>query len=102
MTSAIEEKQHAIADICRKYGVKRLDLFGSAARSDSHSEPNDVDFFYEFEATHALCLADRFFGLIEDLETLLGKDVDLVSANDAVNPYFLQVANQHRIALYAA
>jgi len=33
---------------------------------------------------------------------LLGIKVDLVSAPDATNPYFLQVANRHRLTLYAA
>jgi predicted nucleotidyltransferase len=49
-----------------------------------------------------LDLADRFFGLKEDLQRLLGVDVDLVSAPDVKNPYFLQVANRHRQTLYAA
>jgi len=47
-------------------------------------------------------LADRFFGLKEDLERLLAAQVDLVSAADVTNPYFLQVANRHRQTLYAA
>ena len=51
---------------------------------------------------HRLGIADRFFDLKDALEALLGYKVDLVSALDAKNPYFLQVANRHRQTLYAA
>jgi predicted nucleotidyltransferase len=102
MVPLLEQHRPAIESLCRKYGVKRLDLFGSAAAADTF-EParSDVDFFYEFDDNDA-GLADRFFGLSEDLQRLLGRPVDLVSAADAKNPYFLQVANRHRVTLYAA
>ncbi len=60
-----------------------------------------MDFFYEFDADPEH-LADRYFGLSEELSALLGRPVDLVSSADVRNPYFLQVANRHRVALYAA
>lgn len=102
MIELIERHREGIAALCRKYGVKRLELFGSAARGDFDPAHSDVDFFYEFDPTDNAGLADRFFALKEDLERLLGTRVELVSAKDATNPYFLQVANQHRTTLYAA
>jgi hypothetical protein len=57
--------------------------------------------FQEFDAD-PVALADRFFALMEDLEKLLKHPVDLVSGQDDVNPYFLEVANRYRITLYAA
>lgn len=101
MPPLIEQHRHEIEALCRKYGVKRLDLFGSAARGDFDPATSDVDFFYVFDDNRA-DLADRFFGLLEDLEMLLGRHVDLVSAVDAKNPYFLDSANEHRLTLYAA
>lgn len=82
--------------------MRRLELFGSAASGDFNALTSDVDFFYEFNPTQANDYADRFFGLQEALESLLGRKVDLVSAKDARNPYFLEVANRHRQTLYAA
>ena len=102
MIALIERHREQIAALCRRYGVRRLELFGSAARGEFNSDTSDVDFFYEFEATQANDYADRFFGLMEDLESLLGHKVDLVSAKDVHNPYFLEVANRHRQTLYAA
>ena len=102
MIDLIEQHREQIAELCRKYGVKRLELFGSAASGNFDPAVSDVDLFYEFDPADAGNLADRFFGLLEDLESLLGRKVDLVSAKDAKNPYFLEVANRNRMTLYAA
>lgn len=101
MVEVLEQHRREIAAICSKYGVKKLESFGSAVRGDFDPAHSDVDFFYEFDG-NSVGLADRFFGLLEDLELLLGRKVDLVSTRDVRNPYFLQVANQHRVTLYAA
>jgi hypothetical protein len=102
MIELIEQHRPEIDRLCQQYGVKRLDLFGSAAGDKFDPGRSDVDFFYEFDTEDQIGLADRFFGLKKDLEKLLGANVDLVSAADATNPYFLQVANQNRTTLYAA
>ncbi len=102
MIALIEQHRDQIAALCRRYGVHRLELFGSAASERFDPSTSDVDFFYEFNPTEADDYADRFFGLLEALELLLGRKVDLVSAKDARNPYFLEVANRHRQTLYAA
>jgi uncharacterized protein len=97
----ITQHREQIAALCRKYGVRKLELFGSAAREDFDAFQSDLDFFFEFDADPT-ALANRFFGLAEDLQQLLGRRVELVSSQDVHNPYFLQVANQHRVTLYAA
>ncbi len=101
MIKSLEQHRQEIAELCRRYGVRKLEIFGSAAAGDFNPVDSDIDFFYEFDADPT-ALADRFFGLAEDLEKLLGRKVDLVSSQDVRNPYFLQVANQHRVTLYAA
>ena len=101
MIDLISQHREQIAALCRKYGVRKLELFGSAAREDFDVADSDLDFFFEFDADPT-ALANRLFGLAEDLQELLGRRVDLVSSQDAHNPYFLQVANQHRVTLYAA
>jgi predicted nucleotidyltransferase len=102
MVPLIEQHLSEIAALCRKYRVKRLELFGSAASGKFDAVKSDVDFFYEFPEEDDEDLADRYFGIIEDLEALLGRKIDMVSALDAKNPYFLQVANRSRVTLYAA
>jgi hypothetical protein len=46
MLKLIEEHRVEIAGLCRKHGVKRLELFGSAARGDFDPGRSDVDFFF--------------------------------------------------------
>src|SRR4051794_15696573 len=102
MIEVIDKHRGEIESLCRKHGLKRLDLFGSAARGDFDPSRSDFDFFFEFLSDDWKGSADRFFGLQEDLEKLLNAKVELISAKDATNPYFLQVANRNRITLYAA
>lgn len=101
MLPLIEQHRQEIESLCRKYGIKRLDLFGSAANGEFNPSTSDLDFFYEFndDKSH---LADRFFGLLGDLQSLFNMRIDLVSAKHATNPYFLELANRNRITLYAA
>ena len=101
MIDLVQQHRSEIAALCRKYGVRKLELFGSAAGGNFDSADSDIDFFYEFD-DNTNALADRYFGLLEDLAQLLGRPVDLVSGRDVKNPYFLQVANRHRVTLYAA
>lgn len=98
----ITEHREEILELCRKFDVKRLELFGSAARGDFDERTSDLDFFVEFLSDDWHGAADRWFGLQEGLERLFNRKVDLVSIPAAKNPYFLEVANRHRIKLYAA
>ena len=102
MIELIEQHRRQIAELCQRYHVKRLELFGSAARADFDPNRSDVDFFVEFLSEDWHHAADDWFGLQEGLEALLGRNVDLVNAPSANNPYFLEVANRHRVELYAA
>lgn len=102
MNRLIEQHRQQIVELCTRFGVKRLELFGSAARGDFDPASSDIDFFYEFDASDITSMADRFFGFQEELVRLLGRPVDLISAKDATNPYFLDIANRNRLTLYAA
>ena len=102
MHPLVEQHRSQIEALCRKYGLKRLELFGSAASGNFDFDRSDLDFFYEFDSADWKGMADRFFGLLEDLQSLFKRKVDLVSLKAATNPYFLESANRSRITLYAA
>jgi predicted nucleotidyltransferase len=102
MLDLIEKHQPEIAALCRKYEVKRLELFGSAATGKFDPAHSDLDFFVEFLSYQSPTIADQWFGLQEDLETLFHLKVDLTSLRTVTNPYFLQVANRNKVTLYAA
>lgn len=102
MIPALEQHRSELAALCRKYDVKRLDLFGSAVRGDFVPTSSDFDFLVLFERTPQGSAADRYFGLLDELRRLLRRPIDLVDVRAARNPYFIAEALQHRVMLYAA
>jgi predicted nucleotidyltransferase len=74
----IAEKRDALAELCRRYGVERLEVFGSAARGAGFDRNrSDADFLVTFKPAARNDLA-AFADLKEALERLLGRPVDLV------------------------
>ena len=83
-----------------RIGVTRLDIFGSAATDDFGSD-SDVDVLVEFERDRG-GLFDRYFELKEQMEIILGRDVDLVLGDRITNPYFQEGIERARRTIYAA
>lgn len=103
MQADIAEKREALAALCRRYGVKRLEVFGSAARgADFDPDKSDFDFLVEFEPRGDLTPPDRFFGLADALAELLGRRVDLVEPSAVRNPYLRAGINRSRELVYAS
>jgi predicted nucleotidyltransferase len=90
MNRLVEERREQIAAICREPRVRRLALFGFRPRDDFDASCSDLDFVVEFEPLAPGAYANTYFGLIDALERLFGRRVDLVEAGSARNPYFLQ------------
>ena len=102
MHASVEQHRVGIEDLCRRYGVRTLDVFGSATRGDFDEARSDVDFLVEFDSRPPSMSALRqYFGLKEDLEQLLGRSVDLVSGK-LENPYLRRSVEASREPLYAA
>jgi predicted nucleotidyltransferase len=100
MSTPMALQQQVIAALCRRYRVRSLALFGSAARGEM-GLASDYDFLVEFEPPHD-DYADRYFGLLEGLEALLGRPVDLLVADSIGNPYLLRAIQRSRVQLYTA
>ncbi len=91
-----------LSNLCTVYGVKCLELFGSASRDDFDLEESDLDFLVEFADIHTMGAFDRYFGLKENLEQLFQRPVDLVEVKAIKNPYFRQAIEQDKVLLYGA
>ncbi len=102
VVDVLEDKRAAIAELCARHGVVRLDVFGSALREDFRPGESDVDLLVEFAMTEPRELADAYFGLLDDLRRLLGGTVDLVMADAVKNPYIAREIERTRQLLYAA
>jgi len=98
----IDVRRDALAALCRRFGVRRLELFGSAVTGRFDPEASDLDFLVEYDNPDAPGASDRYFGLIEALEALFGRRVDLVVARAMRNPYFIRQVNAQRRVVYAA
>ena len=101
MHPAMAQHRADISAICQRYQIRRLEVFGSAARADDFdAQCSDADFLVEF-SPEAIADLHRFFDIKSELETLLGRSVDLVEPGAVRNPYVLASINQHREAIYA-
>jgi hypothetical protein len=98
----IETLREQVAELCPRYQVRRLDLFGSATRDDFDPSRSDVDFLVEFDPGSTLKALDQYFGLKEELETLLDRRVDLIVTSAVKNPYIRKSIEETRENLYAA
>lgn len=79
--TAIETIKKHKADIKKRYGVKKIGVFGSYARGEQ-TETSDIDLLVEFENP----TFDNFMDLLFFLEGLFGKDVDLITTS-GMSPY---------------
>lgn len=103
MHPQIERHRSEIATLCRRYRVRRLDVFGSAARGDDFDPVHsDVDFLVEFESDTGAPALEEFFGFRDALSQVLKLPVDLVEAGAIRNPYVLASINRSRENVYAA
>lgn len=74
----LEGKRHALEELCRHFGVVRLELFGSATRgADFSPGHSDLDFLVTLHPAARDDLSG-FADLHEALEALFGRRVDLV------------------------
>ncbi len=103
MIEEIALHREELRALCRRFHVRRLDLFGSATRGDFDPERSDIDFLVEFDREHPDALSFKtYFGLKEALETLFGRPVDLVEPSALRNPFLKASIEHSREPIFAA
>ncbi len=100
MIPLIANRTDELAEICPRHHVKRLDVFGSAAIGDSNPETSDIDFLVGYQPFPAGGKADAYFGLIEYLQRLFDRRVNLVVDHAIENPYFRRNVDESKVAVY--
>jgi predicted nucleotidyltransferase len=85
--------------LCRRYDVKELSLFGSAARGDLRQD-SDLDMMVEFEPGKRVGMF-KFESLVEELEALAGRRIDLVTKR-GLKPWIRAEALRDARVIYAA
>ena len=100
MLSQIENHVHDIARLCEKYGVRKLEHFDSGCQGEFDPETSDLDFIADFADRRIPGYLDRCLDFADSIEVLLGKDVDIVTANSTMSPHFRQENDNFRLVIY--
>ena len=96
---AIDTK--ALSDVCARFGVARLRVFGSVLTERFDPCTSDIDFLVDFQVDREDRFAD-FFGLQDELTRIFGRKIDLVIADSVKNPYFKSSVLRGAEDVYAA
>ena len=92
--------QQSLANICRRFRVERLYLFGSGIDDRFDPQRSDLDFLVTLEEQPPSEYADNYLALAQALEKLFGRPADLVTERSIRNPYFRQTVFAARQLLY--
>ena len=68
---------HALIET-RRYGVRRLDAFGSITRNDFDLQHSDIDLVAEFAPPPDGDMLAQYFDFKQQMETLLNRPIDLI------------------------
>ncbi len=99
IAAGLELPEAEIAELCRRYQVKELAVFGSAARGELRPE-SDIDLLVEFLPEAEVDLLQHF-AAERELSELLGRKVDLVSKR-ALRSALREEVLSHARVIYAA
>lgn len=103
MISQVDDHREELYELCRRYDVERLELFGSASTDDFDADHSDLDFLVEYSAECNLGpWLKEHFEFQEALERLFGLPVDLVMATAIKSDRLLREVNRTRQTVYAA
>jgi len=103
MHREIADRRAALAELCRRFGVRRLEVFGSAARGDDFDPAHsDADFLVEFTPNSDFAPLAQYFDFQAAMQALLGRKVDLVQPTAIRNPYLLASINRARELVFEA
>jgi len=101
MISLISDNTGAIADLCRQFGIRKLDVFGSAATGAFDPARSDLDFVVDLGG-YEPGVSRRFLRFADALEALLERTVDLITEEQIQNPYFRYSVDKSREVIYEA
>lgn len=101
MLEIFKTHEEAIRAACRKFGVRRLEAFGSVLRPD-FGRGSDVDLLVEFDHGGSQDAFEQYFGFKEAVELLVEREVDLVVAESVRNPAFRGELERTKAAVYVA
>jgi len=98
----LQQRRGDLEDLCRRFGVRRLEAFGSATGAEFDPRRSDLDFLVEFHPCEPRAHYENYFGLLEALGRLFERPIDLIEPQTIRNPIVRRRADESRMLLYAA
>jgi len=89
------EAQH----LCERFGIRRLGLFGSAARGED-TDRSDLDFFAEFDDPSPDTMPERYFGFVEEATKRFKRPVQLLTPRMIRNPFLRRSIDRDLVILH--
>lgn len=93
------KKKTAINELCEKFHVERLYLFGSAAKGTLKDE-SDVDFLVKFKSFDLYFYFDNYMDFQNQLQELFQRKIDLVEEQSLRNPILIKSINKNKKLIY--
>lgn len=102
MIELIQNNLDEMITACKQHHVETISLFGTAAKN-ALREDSDIDLLVEFsDDIDVLEYADNYFSLLDRLQGILNRKVDLVSSKSLKNPVLKEDIYRSKVDLYAA
>jgi len=92
-------KRKSIKRLCSENKVISLFAFGSAVRNEL-KENSDIDLLVDIEGTDPFEYTDHYFNLLEQLEKLLQRPIDLLETRALKNPFLKAEIDRTKVAIY--
>lgn len=101
MHRIVADNMESLKALCLRYNVKSLYAFGSVC-TEKFNDKSDIDLLIAFKPMDYEDYADAYFELVEKLESIFKRPVDLVTDKSLGNPYFIESINQTKTPIYEA
>jgi predicted nucleotidyltransferase len=96
---SIENHIDKLNALCNLYNVEKMYLFGSAVNS-SFNDKSDIDLLVKFKPIELAQYFDNYLNFKEKLESLFGREVDLLEEQTLKNPILIQSINKSKELIY--
>lgn len=98
MIALVEDNREAIVALCERHGVRRLALFGSAAKGTFDPATSDLDFLVDL-GEYDDRVGRRFMRVIVALEDLMGRRIDVVT-EPVTKPWLREEVDATKVTIY--
>ena len=95
----IERHKNELNQLCKKHLVEELYVFGSIVSGEFRGE-SDIDLLVRFGQVDLIEYFDNYMDLKDSLESLFGREIDLVEIQTITNPILKRSIDRQKTLVY--